>query len=89
VAMQVRTSAPPRSTDLPVLSSTSLFTKPTCYMGIIRKSRYKDYLGMLNGPVRSLDEYCEALWLKEKKQKQKGKWKHVQELRKSRNRRHH
>ncbi len=50
---------------------------------------YKDYLRMLSGPVRSLDEYCETLWLKEKKQKQKGKWKHVQELRKSRNRRHH
>ncbi|XP_050991609.1 semaphorin-3D [Labeo rohita] len=53
------------------------------------RQRYKDYLGMLNGPTRSLDEYCETLWLKEKKQKQKGKWKHVQELRKSRNRRHH
>ncbi len=50
---------------------------------------YKDYLRMLSGPVRSLDEYCETLWLKVKKQKQKGKWKHVQELRKSRNRRHH
>uniref|UniRef100_A0A8C2JM65 Sema domain, immunoglobulin domain (Ig), short basic domain, secreted, (semaphorin) 3D n=1 Tax=Cyprinus carpio TaxID=7962 RepID=A0A8C2JM65_CYPCA len=53
------------------------------------RQHYKDYLRMLSGPVRSLDEYCETLWHKEKKQKQKGKWKHVQELRKSRNRRHH
>lgn len=53
------------------------------------RQRYKDYLRMLSVPVRSLDEYCETLWHKEKKQKQKGKWKHVQELRKSRNRRHH
>uniref|UniRef100_A0A8C1VTL9 Sema domain, immunoglobulin domain (Ig), short basic domain, secreted, (semaphorin) 3D n=1 Tax=Cyprinus carpio TaxID=7962 RepID=A0A8C1VTL9_CYPCA len=53
------------------------------------RQHYKDYLRMLSGPVRSLDEYCETLWHKENKQKQKGKWKHVQELRKSRNRRHH
>ncbi|XP_076849510.1 semaphorin-3D isoform X2 [Brachyhypopomus gauderio] len=37
----------------------------------------------------SLDEYCDTLWHREKKQRQRGKWKHVQELRKSRNRRHH
>nr|Q9W6G6.1 RecName: Full=Semaphorin-3D; AltName: Full=Semaphorin-2; AltName: Full=Semaphorin-Z2; Short=Sema Z2; Flags: Precursor [Danio rerio]AAD21310.1 secreted class III semaphorin [Danio rerio] len=53
------------------------------------RQRYKDYLRMLSGPARSLDEYCETMWHREKKQKQKGKWKHVQELRKSRNRRHH
>lgn len=53
------------------------------------RQRYKDYLRMLSGPARSLDEYCETMWHREKKQKQKGKWKHVQELRKNRNRRHH
>ncbi|XP_067246133.1 semaphorin-3D [Chanodichthys erythropterus] len=53
------------------------------------RQRYKDYLRLLSGPARSLDEYCETLWHREKKQKQKGKWKHVQEFRKSRNRRHH
>ncbi|XP_051580550.1 semaphorin-3D isoform X2 [Myxocyprinus asiaticus] len=53
------------------------------------RQRYKDYFRLLSGPARSLDEYCETLWHREKKQKQKGKWKHVQEFRKSRNRRHH
>lgn len=53
------------------------------------RQRYKDYLRLLSGHARSLDEYCETLWHREKKQKQKGKWKHVQEFRKSRNRRHH
>uniref|UniRef100_W5K057 Sema domain, immunoglobulin domain (Ig), short basic domain, secreted, (semaphorin) 3D n=1 Tax=Astyanax mexicanus TaxID=7994 RepID=W5K057_ASTMX len=51
------------------------------------RQRYKDYLRVLSAP--SLDEYCETLWHREKKQRQKGKWKHIQELRKSRNRRHH
>ncbi|TRZ01202.1 hypothetical protein DNTS_026102 [Danionella cerebrum] len=53
------------------------------------RQRYKDYLRLLSGPARSVDEYCETVWHREKKQKQRGKWKHVQELRKSRNRRHH
>lgn len=48
---------------------------------------YKDYVRTMSAP--SLEEYCEVLWHKEKKQRQKAKWKHVQELRKSRNRRHH
>lgn len=48
---------------------------------------YKDYVRALSAP--SLEEYCEVLWHKEKKQRQKAKWKHTQELRKSRNRRHH
>lgn len=48
---------------------------------------YKDYVRAMSTP--SLEEYCEVLWLKEKKQRQKAKWKHAQELRKSRNRRHH
>lgn len=52
------------------------------------RQRYKDYLSVLSGSARSIDEYCETLWHREKKQKQKGKWKHAQEYRKSRNRRH-
>nr|XP_033815307.1 semaphorin-3D [Geotrypetes seraphini]XP_033815308.1 semaphorin-3D [Geotrypetes seraphini]XP_033815309.1 semaphorin-3D [Geotrypetes seraphini] len=54
--------------------------------------RYKDYIQLLSSPNFSLDEYCEQAWHKEKKrQRNKGgaKWKHVQEIKKSRNRRHH
>ncbi|KAM4038450.1 semaphorin-3D [Anomaloglossus baeobatrachus] len=54
--------------------------------------RYKDYLQLLSSPTFSMDEYCEQMWHKEKKrQRNKGgaKWKHVQENKKSRNRRHH
>ncbi|XP_030072189.1 semaphorin-3D [Microcaecilia unicolor] len=54
--------------------------------------RYKDYIQLLSSPNFSLDEYCEQTWHKEKKrQRNKGgaKWKHVQEIKKSRNRRHH
>ncbi|XP_053317964.1 semaphorin-3D [Spea bombifrons] len=54
--------------------------------------RYKDYLQLLSSPTFSLDEYCEQMWHKEKKrQRNKGgaKWKHVQEIKKNRNRRHH
>lgn len=54
--------------------------------------RYKDYLQLLSSPNFSMDEYCEQMWHKEKKrQRNKGgaKWKHVQEIKKSRNRRHH
>eukprot|EP00079_Xenopus_tropicalis_P034050 XP_017947821.1 PREDICTED: semaphorin-3D isoform X2 [Xenopus tropicalis] len=54
--------------------------------------RYKDYLQLLSSPSFSLDEYCEQMWHKEKKrQRNKGgaKWKHVQEIKKNRNRRHH
>lgn len=57
-----------------------------------QRQLYKDYLRVLSGSARSIDEYCETLWNREKKQKQqkqKGKWKHAQEFRKSRNRRHH
>lgn len=48
---------------------------------------YKDYVRAMSAP--SLEEYCEVLWHKEKKQRQKAKWKHIQVLRKNRNRRHH
>ncbi|XP_036373451.1 semaphorin-3D-like [Megalops cyprinoides] len=53
------------------------------------RHRYKDYLRLMSGPALSVDQYCETMWLRDRKLKQRGKWKHVQELRKSRNRRHH
>lgn len=53
------------------------------------RQRYKDFLRVLSGPARSVDEYCEALWFREKRTRLRGKWKHMQEIRKSRNRRHH
>uniref|UniRef100_A0A8C5PM40 Semaphorin 3D n=1 Tax=Leptobrachium leishanense TaxID=445787 RepID=A0A8C5PM40_9ANUR len=55
------------------------------------RPRYKDYFQLLSSPNFSLDEYCEQMWHKEKKrQRNKGgaKWKHVQEIKKNRNRRH-
>lgn len=54
--------------------------------------RYKDYIQLLSSPSFSLDEYCEQMWHREKKrQRNKGgpKWKHIQEIKKKRNRRHH
>uniref|UniRef100_A0A5F9D9X4 Semaphorin 3D n=1 Tax=Oryctolagus cuniculus TaxID=9986 RepID=A0A5F9D9X4_RABIT len=54
--------------------------------------RYKDYMQILSSPNFSLDQYCEQMWHREKRrQRNKGspKWKHVQEMRKKRNRRHH
>ena len=58
-------------------------------MGAEGRQRYKDFLRMLSGPARSVDEYCETLWFREKRTRLRGKWKHMQEIRKSRNRRHH
>ncbi|XP_036375635.1 semaphorin-3D-like [Megalops cyprinoides] len=57
------------------------------------RSRYKDYLRVMAGPAHALDQYCEALWLRDRRHRQKSrpasaKWKHMQELKKSRNRRH-
>lgn len=54
--------------------------------------RYKDYIQLVSSPSFSLDEYCEQMWHREKRrQRNKGgaKWKHVQEMKKKRNRRHH
>ncbi|XP_029471855.1 semaphorin-3D [Rhinatrema bivittatum] len=54
--------------------------------------RYKDYIQLLSSPNFSLDEYCDQMWHKEKRRqrtKSGAKWKHVQEIKKSRNRRHH
>ncbi|XP_061577955.1 semaphorin-3D isoform X2 [Cololabis saira] len=58
------------------------------------RQRYKDYLRVMNSPVRSLEEYCDSLWLDKRSTKMRGKglgmskWKHIQEMKKSRNRRH-
>ncbi|XP_061772778.1 semaphorin-3D isoform X1 [Nerophis ophidion] len=56
---------------------------------------YKDYLRLMSSPVGSLEDYCDSLWLEKRSLKARGravgagKWKHIQELKKSRNRRHH
>ncbi|XP_077451837.1 semaphorin-3D [Stigmatopora argus] len=57
--------------------------------------RYKDYLRLTSSPVGSLEEYCDSLWLEKRPSKARtrglgsGKWKHMQEMKKNRNRRHH
>uniref|UniRef100_A0A674HY50 Immunoglobulin V-set domain-containing protein n=1 Tax=Terrapene triunguis TaxID=2587831 RepID=A0A674HY50_9SAUR len=54
--------------------------------------RYKDYIQLVSSPSFSLDEYCEQMWHWEKRRQwNKGgaKWKHMQEMKKKRNRRHH
>ncbi|CAL8319503.1 unnamed protein product [Gadus morhua 'NCC'] len=63
--------------------------------GAESRQRYKDYLRVMNSPVGSLEEYCATLLVKKQPIKARGrgmgagKWKHIQELKKSRNRRHH
>ncbi|CAM5083449.1 unnamed protein product [Natator depressus] len=54
--------------------------------------RYKDYIQLVSSPSFSLEEWCEQMWHREKRwQRNKGgaKWKHMQEMKKKRNRRHH
>lgn len=59
------------------------------------RQRYKDYLRAMSSPFSSLEEYCDALWLDKRPLRVRGrglgngKWKHIQEMKKSRNRRHH
>uniref|UniRef100_A0A8C6WIC7 Sema domain, immunoglobulin domain (Ig), short basic domain, secreted, (semaphorin) 3D n=1 Tax=Neogobius melanostomus TaxID=47308 RepID=A0A8C6WIC7_9GOBI len=48
------------------------------------KHRYKDYLRLMSTPYGSLEEYCDSLWLEKKPRRPK----HMQEMKKSRNRRH-
>ena len=45
----------------------------------------------MSSPFRSLEEYCDSLWLDKRlsRVRGRGKWKHIQEIKKSRNRRHH
>lgn len=58
------------------------------------RQRYKDYLRVMSSPFSSLEEYCDSLWLEKRPSRGRGrglgggKWKHIQEIRKSRNRRH-
>ncbi|KAK6482508.1 semaphorin-3D-like [Huso huso] len=57
------------------------------------RNRYKDYLQLLSSPTFTLDDYCEQKWHRERRRQKHrgsaGKWKHMQEIKKSRNRRHH
>uniref|UniRef100_A0A7N8Y983 Sema domain, immunoglobulin domain (Ig), short basic domain, secreted, (semaphorin) 3D n=1 Tax=Mastacembelus armatus TaxID=205130 RepID=A0A7N8Y983_9TELE len=59
------------------------------------RQRYRDYLRAMSSPFNSLEEYCNSLWLEKRPSRARGrglgdsKWKHIQELKKSRNRRHH
>uniref|UniRef100_A0A4W5LHC3 Sema domain, immunoglobulin domain (Ig), short basic domain, secreted, (semaphorin) 3D n=1 Tax=Hucho hucho TaxID=62062 RepID=A0A4W5LHC3_9TELE len=64
--------------------------------GAESRQRYKDYLRVMSFPIGSLEEYCDSLWLEKRPPNRRGgrgqgvgKWKHIQELKKSRNRRHH
>ena len=63
--------------------------------GAESRQRYKDYLKVMSTPVGSLEEYCNSLWLEKSPPRVRGKgtapgkWKHIQEMKKSRNRRHH
>ncbi|KAL0968320.1 hypothetical protein UPYG_G00265300 [Umbra pygmaea] len=68
--------------------------------GAESRQRYKDYLRVMSSPISSLEEYCNSLWLEKRPANRKagkgqgavlgaGKWKHIQELKKNRNRRHH
>ncbi|XP_075998492.1 semaphorin-3D isoform X2 [Genypterus blacodes] len=52
---------------------------------------YKDYQKVMSLPMGSLEEYCDSLWLEKRstRLRGRGKWKHIQEMKKSRNRRHH
>ncbi|XP_068169098.1 semaphorin-3D isoform X2 [Antennarius striatus] len=59
------------------------------------RHHYKDYLRLMSSPFTSLEEYCDSLWLEKRPPRVRGrglgvgKWKHIQEYKKSRNRRHH
>lgn len=62
--------------------------------GAESRQRYKDYLRVMSAPFGSLEEYCDSLWLEKRPSRVRGKlgagkWKHMQEMKKSRNRRHH
>uniref|UniRef100_A0A3Q2EII9 Sema domain, immunoglobulin domain (Ig), short basic domain, secreted, (semaphorin) 3D n=1 Tax=Cyprinodon variegatus TaxID=28743 RepID=A0A3Q2EII9_CYPVA len=63
--------------------------------GAEARQRYKDYMRVMSTPFHSLEEYCDSLWLDKRASRMRGKglghgkWKHMQDLRKSRNRRHH
>ncbi|KPP78727.1 semaphorin-3D-like [Scleropages formosus] len=57
------------------------------------RQRYKEYVKLMGDPLHGVDQYCEQVWLRQRKSKQKNrtgsaKWKLMQEAKKSRNRRH-
>uniref|UniRef100_A0A8C9XMB1 Sema domain, immunoglobulin domain (Ig), short basic domain, secreted, (semaphorin) 3D n=1 Tax=Sander lucioperca TaxID=283035 RepID=A0A8C9XMB1_SANLU len=53
------------------------------------RQRYKDYLRVMSSPFGSLEEYCDSLWLEKRPTRVRGrglgagKWKHIQEMKKS------
>lgn len=59
------------------------------------RQHYKEFLGVMSSPFNSLEEYCDLLWLEKRPSRVRGrglgggKWKYIQEMKKSRNRRHH
>ncbi|XP_032406017.1 semaphorin-3D [Xiphophorus hellerii] len=59
------------------------------------RQHYKDYLRVMSSPFHSLEEYCDSLWLDKRASRMRGKslghgkWKHIQDMKKNRNRRHH
>uniref|UniRef100_A0A674PPE9 Sema domain, immunoglobulin domain (Ig), short basic domain, secreted, (semaphorin) 3D n=1 Tax=Takifugu rubripes TaxID=31033 RepID=A0A674PPE9_TAKRU len=63
--------------------------------GVESRQHYKDYLRAMSSPFSSLEEYCDSLWLEKRPSRGRGrglgggKWKYIQEMKKSRNRRHH
>uniref|UniRef100_A0A8C8LZ19 Semaphorin 3ab n=1 Tax=Oncorhynchus tshawytscha TaxID=74940 RepID=A0A8C8LZ19_ONCTS len=60
-----------------------------------QKLWYRDFLSLVNHPtLNSVDEFCEQVWKREKKQRRQKahlsqQWKHLQERQKGRNRRTH
>lgn len=61
--------------------------------GAESRQRYKDYHRVMSSRFVSLEEYCDSLWLEKRPSRVRGrgagKWKHMQEIKKSRNRRYH
>ncbi|XP_042191156.1 semaphorin-3D [Callorhinchus milii] len=55
--------------------------------------RYKDYVQQVGVRSFPAEDYCHQLWLRERRRSRPrgntGKWKHVQELKRNRSRRHH
>ncbi|KAK7892173.1 hypothetical protein WMY93_024136 [Mugilogobius chulae] len=82
---------------LQLVTQAQLASKPTdeAHLKAESKQRYKDYLRVMSAPYSSLEEYCDSLWLEKRPSRVKGKglgaskWKHMQDMKKSRNRRHH
>ncbi|XP_072291830.1 semaphorin-3D [Eucyclogobius newberryi] len=81
--------------QLQLVTHAQLASKPAddVHLKAEPKQRYKDYLRVMSAPYGSLEEYCDSLWLEKRPSRAKGrgasKWKHMQEMKKSRNRRHH